>query len=154
MIIPSDAADAFVAPSNASYVATHRSALDLLDFSWVLVTWLDVLHGLYFGVMVTFVLFTFLAVCARWCASTKPTPTSSHPHKRIADWSRGYGEFHDLPLCGISRTSRPAGSDTTSTLVVDVAVLISSAVTSDHTSTSLHRQLPLGLNSLVLSCQT
>jgi hypothetical protein len=64
VIIPSDAADAFVAPSNASYVATHDSALNLLDFSWVLVTWLDVLHGLCFGISVTFVLFTFLAVYA------------------------------------------------------------------------------------------
>ena len=38
VITPSDAADAFVAPANASYVATHGSALDLLDFSWVLGT--------------------------------------------------------------------------------------------------------------------
>jgi predicted permease len=58
VIIPSGATDAFIMPSNASYVATHSSALDLLDFSWVLVTWLDVLHGLCFGVMVTLVMFT------------------------------------------------------------------------------------------------
>ena len=81
---------------------------------WVLVTWLDVLHGLCFGIIVTFVLFTFLAVYARWRAHTT-TPTSPNPHKRIADWNRGYGEFHDLPLCGINRTSRPAESDTKST---------------------------------------
>ena len=60
VVVPGDASDAFNTTSNVTCVATQSSALNLLDLSWVLITWLDVLHALCFGVMVVFVLFTFL----------------------------------------------------------------------------------------------
>jgi hypothetical protein len=173
MIIPGDATDAFVAPSiqatatatfhnatsHASCIATHGSTLDLLDFSWILVTWLDVLHtdcALASWVHSSCFLFTSLAMCARWSTSTKPTPTSTHPHKSIVDWNRGYGEFHDLPLCGISRTSRPAGTDTTSTRRRRRRTYLIRRNIRSRFDKPLHQQLPLDLISLVLlqQCQT
>jgi hypothetical protein len=114
VIVPGEATDSFVTPSiptatftnfhNATLlpcsIATHGSTLHLLNFSWILVTWLDVLHGLCFGVLVTFMLFASLALCIHWRTnSIKSEQVSTRTHKRIFDWDRGYR---------VQRVSRPA----------------------------------------------
>jgi hypothetical protein len=144
----------------------------MIEFSWVEITYLDVLHGFCFGVLSIFTPFSLLARCfRRWPGTGElkrsgirgrflPDPilllplaaasatqahddtttkaTSKHvstrTSKRVYDWDRGYSEFHDLLLCGIGRTSRPAGT-----------TAISSAVTPGHVCTDSHRQHQLDL---------
>jgi hypothetical protein len=98
VIVPGEATDTFVTPSiptatfpnfhNATLltcsIASHGSTLHLLNFSWILVTWLDVLHGLCFGVLVTFTLFASLALCV--CCRTTETKNkqvSTRTHKSV-----------------------------------------------------------------------